>query len=378
MVTEFSYEMITDEPNVIETLIEKWSGWFKQDQKKIILFGAGNISLLYLDFFKKHNLEGRIMFGDNNPQKSGTQFEGLPVLGLKEISTRYPDCHILITSLRYFEEIYNSLKENGLCGNLVDKKAHEWIVKDLGYYCNWRGYSKTLKEAEAKLKEVYGFLSDDESRAIFIERFNYCITANPKYLIPKKSSSPQYFEPDLFTLTDEEVFVDGGAYTGDTVEEFLTKTNHQFSEIHSFEPEDSKIEEYNHKFANVQRIHLHPFGLWNKKEVLRFNSNNAGDSGISNEGNIEIPVISLDEVLEGKRVTFIKMDIEGAELEALRGAEKTIKKSNPKLAICVYHKPLDLVDIPLYIKELVPEYNIYLRHYGDDLYETVCYAIPKD
>ncbi len=70
------------------------------------------------------------------------------------------------------------------------------------------------------------------------------------------------------------------------------------------------------------------------------------------------------------------MDIEGAEFDALKGAEKTIKKYKPKLAICVYHNPLDIVNIPLYIKELVPEYKIFLRHYSESSSETVCYAIP--
>ncbi|WP_207131900.1 FkbM family methyltransferase [Clostridium botulinum] len=86
-------------------------------------------------------------------------------------------------------------------------------------------------------------------------------------------------------------------------------------------------------------------------------------------------VTSIDEFLQGKEVTFIKMDIEGAELEALKGAENTIKRYKPKLAICTYHKPMDIVNIPIYLKSIVPEYNIYLRHYSYGPLDTVCYAV---
>ncbi|MCM1303087.1 MAG: FkbM family methyltransferase [Lachnospiraceae bacterium] len=69
------------------------------------------------------------------------------------------------------------------------------------------------------------------------------------------------------------------------------------------------------------------------------------------------------------------MDIEGAEMEALTGACKTIQKNRPKLAICIYHKYEDLYRIPMYVKSLVPEYRIYIRHYSDTPSETVMYAI---
>jgi hypothetical protein len=86
-------------------------------------------------------------------------------------------------------------------------------------------------------------------------------------------------------------------------------------------------------------------------------------------------VTTIDELLKGGPATFIKMDIEGAELVALKGAKQTIKKYKPKLAVCVYHKPLDIVEIPLYLKKLVPEYKLFLRHYSDFGFDTIRYAV---
>ena len=86
-------------------------------------------------------------------------------------------------------------------------------------------------------------------------------------------------------------------------------------------------------------------------------------------------MVPLDDVLKNKKVTFVKMDIEGAEPQALRGAENIIRTQKPRLAICIYHDLKHLWEIPFYIKNLVPEYKIYLRHHTNLEYETVCYAI---
>lgn len=100
-----------------------------------------------------------------------------------------------------------------------------------------------------------------------------------------------------------------------------------------------------------------------------------GGARLSTEGRIAIEVRKLDDVLQGKKVTFIKMDIEGAELAALRGAEKIIREQRPRLAICVYHKPEDIWEIPSLILSCNPDYRLYLRHYSITETETVLYAI---
>ena len=89
--------------------------------------------------------------------------------------------------------------------------------------------------------------------------------------------------------------------------------------------------------------------------------------------------MSVDETVDpADKITMIKMDIEGSELEALKGAKKTIQRDKPKLAICIYHKPEDMADIPLYIKELVPEYKLYIRHHSNFATETVLYAVMPE
>lgn len=111
--------------------------------------------------------------------------------------------------------------------------------------------------------------------------------------------------------------------------------------------------------------------------MLTFDSSSDGASHISDEGDSSIEVMSIDEAINGKeKVTLIKMDVEGAELESLKGAKNTILKDKPKLAICIYHKAQDMIDLPVYIKSLVPEYKLYIRHHSNGEGETVLYAMP--
>ena len=120
---------------------------------------------------------------------------------------------------------------------------------------------------------------------------------------------------------------------------------------------------------------------WNSDTELCFEKGREKKHGqgiascVSDCGSVKVKARSIDSVLDGEKCTFIKMDIEGSELNALRGAEKTIKKYHPKLAICIYHKPEDIVDIPRYLHQICPGYKMYLRHYSNCDVETVLYAI---
>ncbi|AOZ93254.1 FkbM family methyltransferase [Paenibacillus crassostreae] len=366
MENEFSLDMLVKEPTDVRLLKEL--NTLRPIDKPIILFGAGSWGIYYLNTIKKYF--SKILFCDNNPEKWGTTLEGFPVISFDELKNIYSNSFITITSLDFYDQILEQLEENHLQERILIS-LEGFIDPDFNDYFN------TVKNNEHQFKKAYDILSDDKSKQIFCDRINCCITADKKYLIPLRSTSPQYFESEIISLTDEEIFIDGGAYIGDTVEIFLKQTNEIFKKIYSFEPEKTKHEEFLRKFSGYHNIELYPHGLWSERGVLRFNAVDDGSSGVNKDGDTDITVVSIDDVLNGKPVTYIKMDIEGAELEALKGAQNTIKRHKPKLAICIYHKPLDLVEIPLFIKQLVPEYKIYIRHYNINIFETVCYAVVE-
>jgi len=188
----------------------------------------------------------------------------------------------------------------------------------------------------------------------------------------------QYFDIPYFKPQKNEFFIDGGGFDGGSTKDFFKwLVDYETSgKSMIFEPNPILCNDCKQKFKDCDNVKVVNKGLWHKEETLKFNK--AGSSScINSEGEETIEVISLDEYLKDEKepVTFIKMDIEGAELNALKGAEQTIRKYKPKLAICIYHKPEDVWEIPNLLLEFVPDYKFYIRHYSFVSIETVLYAL---
>jgi FkbM family methyltransferase len=175
----------------------------------------------------------------------------------------------------------------------------------------------------------------------------------------------------------DEIYVDCGVLDCDSIFYFKKFCGGKYESIFGFEPDVKSFEQCLSILDNsgLERVQLINKGLWSSSRRLKFYSNNDGGSRIGTGGTVEINVTTIDETVGDNKVTFIKMDIEGAELEALKGAAKTIKRHKPRLAICLYHKPEDILEIPLYINELMPEYKFYLRHESIDMTESILFAV---
>ncbi len=187
----------------------------------------------------------------------------------------------------------------------------------------------------------------------------------------------QYFDlPELYH-TVNEVFIDGGAYDGFSTQMFIKWSSGEYRKIIAFEPEKQNRNLLQNNIASLgrdDRISIQPYGLWGRNETVSFLPDSGG-SQIINTGTQTVDVIALDDQPYAKDISFIKMDIEGVELNALQGAEKIIRDNRPKLAICVYHKPEDIYKIPALLLSFQPDYKLYLRHYSLQGNETVLYAI---
>ncbi len=189
-----------------------------------------------------------------------------------------------------------------------------------------------------------------------------------------------YFDTNLIKFHENEVFVDAGALNLETSLRFMEackKSHVQHYRIHAFEPDCISYDNCKNMVKNMTNadIQLYNAGLWSKDTTLYFAETGNAASQISTEQTgTSIKAVALDNCISDL-VTFIKMDIEGAELEALKGSREILKRYRPKLAISLYHKKEDLVELPSYIKELVPEYKLYIRHYSNASIETVLYAV---
>lgn len=238
-----------------------------------------------------------------------------------------------------------------------------------------------VSEHAQELKMVYDSLEDDRSRFVFENILKYRVTRNWTYLRRSKAKdneNTQYFVPE-FHFSDHEIIVDCGAYTGDTVERFYK--NIPGCRVIALEPEEKNFESLQN--LKLEGLKVIKAGVWSEDTTLSFSDEGGGTTGgaISASGNTKIEVKALDHLPECQSATYVKMDIEGAEMEALKGAEKIIKKGKPKLAICIYHRPQDFFEIPFYIKKLNPDYKLFIHHHSYHYHhsygpcETVLYAV---
>ena len=182
---------------------------------------------------------------------------------------------------------------------------------------------------------------------------------------------------DVFDPADDEVIVDAGCYDGMTALRFLEWGGGKVKHIYSFEldPANFSVCEENLR-PYSDRVTLVKKGTWDKEEATYLNADSAGSSlsRAAGTGAVKAFMTPIDSVVRSERVTLIKMDVEGAELRSLMGARETIMKNRPRLAICAYHKPEDLYELPEYILSIVPEYRLLLRRYDSHSGETVLYA----
>lgn len=307
---------------ISKTLPGKWleSKLVEKQGKKVLLYGAGNrgkiLARIYGSYFDA--------VIDNNSKVWGKELEGLKIIALPEALEIYPDSVIVLSMKCDRDLISKDLMRRGISQNRI---------LDMG-------------EQIEKLR------------------------------------NGQYFDLQELKLQKEEVFVDCGAFDGDTSIEFKKWCKQNYKHIYAFEPDKDNnclckqnLGEDIHK----RKCTVFNKGTWSSETVLEFSKNSNEASHICEDGTEKIEVLSIDAELLNKRnekVTFIKMDIEGAELETLKGASQIIKEQKPKLAICVYHKPEDIFTIPEYLRTLNPDYKFYLRHYTFAAWDTVLYAIP--
>jgi FkbM family methyltransferase len=173
--------------------------------------------------------------------------------------------------------------------------------------------------------------------------------------------------------------VDCGAYTGDTIQSFIAETGNVYRKVHAFEADPAVLPELRTFITEVGShavLHTAAVGAHNGK--VRFAGDGMGGGCLTDGSGTEVNCVRLDDALVHEKVSFIKMDIEGAELQALEGAHRLIWRHRPVLAVCAYHTPDHLWRVPLSLKSLAPDSLLFLRSHCADGLDTVCYSVPPE
>lgn len=339
----------------------------KERRQKVFIYGAALTAKRICENLTKNNILIEGFFVDDCYFKKNLQIMDLPVFSTSYVMNSFEKFDIVIGFYEYkkAKEIMNN--------NEFQKKGSIFFFEEREMF-NFDFLKKNLN----KFEETYNWLNDDKSKQIFIAYLKSRLTGYPDELV-EYCTKPQYFD-ECVKLSENEIFVDCGAFTGDTLGVFIGLTKGKYKKIYALEPDKTNFQYLTEITKDNKDIICLQKGVWDRGTILKFSSN-ADASNICNEGNVEIEVEPIDEIVKNDKVTFIKMDIEGSELKALKGAQNTIKRCMPKLAICVYHKKEDLFEIPQFIKHLDSQiddftYNLYLRHNSLASPETVLYGIP--
>lgn len=235
-------------------------------------------------------------------------------------------------------------------------------------------FKDDFKNHRDQYKKTFDLLGDDISRDTFEKVINFKISFDFNFMKGfTNNHEGQYFDKEIVPPIKNIRFVDGGGYVGDTATEVI-KNYPDFEKIYLIEPIKQHMDIAKRELGHYKHIEFMDVGLSDRKATLEFNEEKSF-STIYGKGNLKIDVDTIDNLI-CEKVDFIKLDIEGAEQDAIQGAKETIKKYHPVLAVCIYHKAEDWYKIPEMVLALRADYNIYLRHYMEGIFETVLYFIP--
>lgn len=343
---------------------------------RIVLFGAGSGGSKVYDFLAENveNGIGRILcFADNNPMKWGTKMRGIDVLKPSNAFAIYQDALIVI-SCGEGDEIIKQLNDRfGISEDRI-------YIPDIGVL--GKNDKEYITGHIELLSLVYDRLCDEKSKAVFKSILEYKLTHDMSLISDIADDfRNQYFDDELIHFGNNDVFLDCGGYIGDTIESYISHNKGVYKKIITFEPDGDNADVIRKNYEN-QNVSVQEIACWSKKQELYFDKIGSGSGKIkyASSANVSDKIVvkadSIDDICDDENVTFIKMDIEGAEYNALVGAMDTIHRCKPTLKISAYHKQDDFLTLPFLIMSLNPDYKLYMRHYRKlSVQETVLYAL---
>jgi FkbM family methyltransferase len=348
--------------------------------RNVLLYGAGRLGQSVLEKLRAHDV-AVVAFVDDTPAKVGTSIANTRVLSLAEASALRDESVLVVSMLNpqsRFDTTRRRLEALGW-GTVVSMPELCWAYPEKLLPWLQCELPQTVLAKADSIRRCFALLADHESRRQLVAHLRFRLWCDHAAL--PEAAADQYFPPDVVPdLPADVVFVDCGAYDGDTLRDFLHRHGERFDGVHAFEPDAASFRRLTHYRDQLgeglrERLFLHRLALGERHERSRFASTGDAAAALSPTGAEEVEVVPLTEVVAPHQPMYIKFDIEGAEAAALRGAAPLIRATHPWLAVSVYHRPDDLWDIPVYLRSLVGEYRLLLRTHGEDGMDIICYAV---
>jgi len=379
-----SYQSMLDQilSNQINDLIcrqrSRMGQILSSDDNNFVLFGAGRLGRNVLASLRNINIQP-VAFADNNPQLWETERDGLRVLFPEQAANEFGSSAVFVVTIYTSAPVLQQLKDMGL--KVISFPELAWRYPDILLPHGGLELPHKIFAQADEVRHTLSLWADDISCREYLAQIAWRISLDSSLLPLHLPPQETYFPSNIYRYLDNEVLVDCGAFTGDTIRAYFQQQG-SFQKIIAVEPDLINCQQLEVFISSLpssvqKKIEIKQNAVGAKREIVWFNATGSAASSVG-VGDFQVNCIPLDDFLMQEQPTLIKMDIEGAEVEALVGGEKTIRQNLPVLTICVYHCQEHLWKIPALIKSFSESYSLFLRRYSDECWELVCYAVPKE
>lgn len=343
---------------------------------KIILYGAGCCGAVFAELLQKSGFRVECFF-DRNFDKTNKKIMGIPIWQPTLLDADGLVVVCILKKGKLYEEIAEDLRQLG-----YRRICHIYELREEKSL--FEGQSLILApDREAVFQNLHRYdnlknhLEDDLSRQI-LDKILEFLLEDVDAEIPAFKIEEQYFAYDIYRRISEEYVVDCGAFKGDVMRIFLEKNHHQFAHYLAIEPDESYLPFLRHTADQESdgKIEIKNCALSDKQEQLRMRNYAQEDSIVCADGEMQVQAYPLDELIEGRLCTFLKIDVEGYDKKAIIGASKLIRDQKPVIAVAAYHSESDFYEIFEILYSLYENYHFYLRSYMN-VQETILYAVPS-
>lgn len=335
---------------MLDFAIENKSSWekIKESGLPVVVYGMGNGADKVIDEFNRLEIPVLGVTASDDFVR-GQTFRGYKVTKLSEFDGEFI---IAVAFASCIPDVMNRIY------SLCDK--YRVLVPCVPVFGDEIFNREFIEKHEYELNAAYALL-EEESKPIFAGCVNFMFGGELETLKNITTDKDEIFS-GVFAMGENESFLDLGAYRGDTVQEFLHYCGNKYNEIIALEPDRRTYKKLCDYLENIPNSTAVQKAVYSESKIMLFSSKAGRQSTLSKKGE-EIGTVTVDELCGGKDITYIKMDVEGAEYDALEGAKSTLKEQKPKLNIALYHRSRDVFELPLKIAEINPEYKFYLRRH---------------
>ena len=320
-----------------------------QTKKPVLLYGMGDGADKILQACKKQGVRVAGIFASDEFVR-GQEFHGFGVKRYCEAKAAFPEMVVLVAFGTQRPEVVEKIRRIG-----EEQELYAPDVEVVSGAAFTRGLYESNRE---KLEEAYGMLADGQSKKTFQAVLNYKISGKISYLFDCEAEQKE-IDRNVLCLSDEEVYVDAGAYNGDTLADYLAGVG-GYKRVLAIEPDQKNFKKLCAAVEGLPRVICKNAALADRDGRLGFDALAGRQSAVRERAQTQVEACAIDTVAPD--ATYIKMDVEGYEMRALAGARQTICLRKPKMLIAAYHRHVDLFALPLAVKKLRGDYRVYLRH----------------